>query len=142
MAAYKFKNVSISRSNQMRAIKSKNTTPEMILRKALFKRGLRYRIHYKKLTGKPDIVLVKKKVVIFCDSEFWHGGQNWEDKKNRIKANREYWIPKIEKNIERDKINNYELNRLGWKVLRYWEKDIKKNIEIIVAEIIKVLVER
>ena len=123
----------------MSLIKSKNTIPEILLRKALFSLGLRYRIHYNKLPGSPDIVFVKKKVAIFCDSEFWHGGINWNEKKKRINTNRKYWVPKIEKNIERDKINTTKLINMGWTVLRFWEKDIKKDVESIVKIIINEL---
>ena len=121
----------------MKAIKGKDTSIELILRKALFKEGLRYRIHHKKLPGKPDIVFVNKKVAIFCDSEFWHGGNDWEPKKNKIKSNRDYWIPKIERNIQRDKEVNRELKKLGWRVFRYWEKDIRADINKIVDDILK-----
>ncbi len=134
MSGYKFKNVSSIRSKTMKAVRSKNTSIELLLRKALFKKGLRYRIHYKKLPGKPDVVFVKKKVAIFCDSEFWHG-KDWELNKNKIKSNREYWFPKIEKNIERDKKNNKLLEDMGWTVLRYWEEDIRKNLSNIVKSI-------
>jgi len=136
MPKYVFKNVDPARSRQMKSIRSKNTTPELMLRKELFNRKLRYRIHYKKLPGRPDIVFVAKKVAIFCDSEFWHGGKNWEEKKIRIKANRDYWIPKIEKNIARDIKVTKMLEDLGWTVLRYWEKDIKKDIESIIIDIL------
>ncbi len=139
MTSYKFKNVDPIRSKQMSAIRSKNTTPELLLRKSLFRKGLRYRIHYKKLPGKPDIVFVKKRVAIFCDSEFWHGGSNWDEKKNRIKNNRDYWIPKIGKNIQRDKDITKKISEMGWVVLRFWEKDIQKDIDKITNRILKIL---
>ncbi len=128
---YIFNNVSKSRSKTMRAIKGKNTSIEIILRKELYRRGLRYRVNYTKLVGKPDIVFIGKKLAIFCDSEFWHG-KNWEKKKERIKSNREYWIPKIERNISRDKTVNEQLKNSGWTVLRFWESDIKKNTNEVV----------
>ena len=87
MRTYKFKNVNEIRSSNMRAIKGRDTSIELLLRKELFKRGLRFRINYKKLPGSPDVVFVKTKVAIFCDSEFWHG-KDWERKKNRIICNR------------------------------------------------------
>lgn len=96
------------RSAIMKKIPSKNTKPELIFRKELWRRGYRYRINDKKLPGSPDIVFKKMKTAIFIDGEFWHGF-NWQEKKKKIKANRGYWIPKIERNIERDERNNKEL---------------------------------
>lgn len=116
------------RSRLMRAIKGRNTKPEIALRKALWNFGLRYRINVTSLPGKPDIVIGKHKIIIFIDGEFWHG-YKWVEKKERIKANRSYWIPKIERNMERDIKNNALLNGLGWKVIRFWEHEVKRNIE-------------
>ena len=89
------------RSRIMSHIKGKDTKIEIILRKALWKRGYRYRKNYKVLPGSPDIAIIKYKIAIFCDSEFFHG-YNWEIKKQRLGNNRDYWIKKIEKNIERE----------------------------------------
>ena len=111
----------------MSKIKGKNTKPELILRKALWGEGIRYRINNSKVTGKPDISIKKYKLAIFIDGEFWHG-YNWSEKKKRIKSNREYWIKKIEGNINRDKKNNKELKEAGWTVFRFWEMDVKKNL--------------
>ena len=116
------------RSRIMRRIKSTNTTPEITLRKELWSLGYRYRVNYKKLNGNPDIVFIKKRVVIFVDGEFWHG-YKWEEKKIKIKNNRDYWIPKIERNMERDKKIYEELTKEGWKVIRFWEHEIKSDIE-------------
>lgn len=113
------------RSKNMKAIKNKDTSIEIMLRKELWSRGLRYRKNYSRIIGKPDIVFVGKKVAVFCDSEFWHG-YDWEHRKNDIKSNRDFWIPKIEKNIERDKKVTKTLTDDGWLVLRFWGKDIKK----------------
>lgn len=120
----------------MKAIASKDTSPELMIRRALFKKGFRYRIHYKDLPGKPDIVFVKKKVAIFCDGDFWHG-KDWEQKKKKIKSNREYWIPKIQKNMQRDRISRNKLLNMGWTVLRFWDSDIKKNLDSVLNEILK-----
>jgi DNA mismatch endonuclease (patch repair protein) len=117
-----------ARSQMMRRIKSKDTTPEIKLRSALWSKGLRYRKDYKLLPGKPDIVLVKNKIAIFVDGEFWHGF-NWEKRKTTIKDNREYWIQKIEKNIDRDKKYNFELEQKGWKVIRFWDREVNTNLE-------------
>lgn len=114
------------RRKNMQAIRSKDTGIEMILRKELWKRGLRYRKNCKDLPGKPDIVFKGKKVAIFCDSEFWHG-YDWENRKVSIGTRREYWIPKIEKNMENDRRFTKELESIGYTVLRFWGKDIMNN---------------
>jgi DNA mismatch endonuclease, patch repair protein len=111
------------RSKLMGQIKSKNTKPEVLLRKELWKRGYRYRTNVKKIPGKPDIVISKFKVVIFVDGEFWHGYQ-WDDKKEKIKTNRGFWIPKIERNIQRDEEVNELLEAQGWTVIRFWGKQV------------------
>jgi len=118
----------------MKKIRLKNTQPEMILRKELTKLGLRYRLHSANLPGKPDLVLNKFKLVIFIDGEFWHGFE-WKKKKPRIKSNRDYWIPKIERTIERDKENVKKLNELGFVVFRFWEQQIKKDLDSCVRQI-------
>lgn len=115
----------MSRSENMSRIRSKNTQIEVILRKELWSRGIRYRINSKNVIGKPDICFKGKKIAVFCDSEFWHGK---EFLKGRIpKSNQDYWIPKIERNIERDKEVNKKLKKDGWKVIRFWGKEILKN---------------
>lgn len=119
----------------MRKIKSKNTTPEVIFRKALWKNNIRYRIENKGIIGNPDIAIKKYQIAIFIDGEFWHGF-NWMEKKAKIKSNREYWIQKIERNIERDNIYNQLLRNQKWIVLRFWEYEIKKNLNKCV-EIVK-----
>jgi len=118
----------------MKKIRLKNTQPEMILRKELTKLGLRYRLHSANLPGKPDLVLNKFKLVIFIHGEFWHGFE-WKKKKPRIKSNRDYWIPKIERTIERDKENVKKLNELGFVVFRFWEQQIKKDLDSCVRQI-------
>ena len=90
--------------------------------------GYRYHIDYKQLIGKPDIVLKKYKTVIFIDGEFWHG-HNWEERKHKIKTNREFWIPKIERNIQRDQEVNAQLKELGYTVFRFWESQVKKELD-------------
>ncbi|MCR5262046.1 MAG: very short patch repair endonuclease [Candidatus Gastranaerophilales bacterium] len=106
------------RHKNMQAVKNKDSQIEIMLRSALWQKGYRYRKNYSKLEGKPDIVLLKYKIAIFCDSEFWHG-YNWQIRKNDIKSNKEFWIKKIEGNIQRDKTVNEILNKQGWKVLRF-----------------------
>ena len=114
------------RHKNMQAVKSKDSEIERLLRKELWKRGLRYRKNVKNIIGKPDIVFIGKKVAVFCDSEFWHG-YNWEERKADIKTRREFWIPKIERNMRRDLEVNTALTEAGWTVLRFWGKDIKKH---------------
>lgn len=115
------------RSAHMRKIKSHNTKPEQILRKALWAKGIRYRKNHPDLPGKPDIYISRFKIAIFVDGEFWHG-YNWEKKKKRLKANRDYWIPKIERTMERDRKNNKKLKHEGITVLRFWASDVEKNL--------------
>lgn len=114
------------RQRNMRAVKNKDSKIELVLRKILWDNGYRYRKNCSKIFGKPDIVFIKKKVAIFCDSEFWHG-YNWKENKKLIHSNKDFWIKKIERNIERDKEVNKTLENNGWKVLRFWGKDILKN---------------
>jgi len=109
----------------MSRIRGIDTKPEIALRKALWAMGYRYRLNVANLPGKPDIVLRKYKLVVFVDGEFWHG-YKWRAKKLRIKANRQYWIAKIEGNIARDKKNNALLRKQGFTVLRIWAQDIRK----------------
>ena len=118
----------------MQAIRSKDTTIELTLRKALWKKGIRYRKNYKGLIGKPDIVITKYRIVVFCDSDFWHG-YDWDNRKLRIKSNQEYWIPKIECNMKRDNEVTAVLVEQGWIVLRFWEHSIRKNLESCLDDI-------
>jgi DNA mismatch endonuclease (patch repair protein) len=124
----------------MSSIKSANTRPELALSKELFRHGLRYRKQYK-IKGKPDIVFVKKKIALFVDGDFWHGN-NWKIRgmkslSEELDRYSEFWKEKILRNIERDKEVNTELEKDGWLVLRYWESDIKINLESITREILK-----
>lgn len=124
------------RKNNMQHIRSNNTKIERILRNALWRKGYRYRKHYNKLPGKPDIVLTKYKIAIFCDGEFFHG-KNWEMQRKKIEKsnNSEYWVMKIERNIDRDEDINRKLKAMGWIVLRFWGKDIRNNTESCVKAI-------
>lgn len=121
-------------SYNMSRIKSKDTAIEILLRRELWRRGLRYQKNSKKVFGKPDIVFLSKKIAVFCDSEFWHGF-DWQNKKRDFRKNRDFWIPKIERNIRRDGEVNRLLREDGWLVLRYWGKDIKKNVTACADEI-------
>ena len=112
----------------MQAVKNKDSKIELLLRRKLWSLGIRYRKNYSKLAGKPDIVITKYKIAIFADSEFWHG-YDWENKKNEIKSNRDFWIRKIERNIKRDMEVTKQLESEGWIVLRFWGKQIKNDLE-------------
>lgn len=116
------------RKRNMQNIKSKDTKIELILRKALWNKGIRYRKNYSKIPGKPDIVITKYRIAIFCDSEFFHG-KDWEQLKLRLQKgnNGDFWTNKITKNREHDEEINKQLSFLGWTVIRFWGTDIKKS---------------
>ncbi|WP_405348792.1 very short patch repair endonuclease [Ruminobacter amylophilus] len=118
------------RHRNMRSIRSKDTSIERMLRSVLWKKGLRYRKNYDKLPGKPDIVLVRYKIAVFCDSEFFHG-KDWEQLRLQLLKgnNAEFWINKISRNRMRDDEVNRILSEMGWTVIRFWGKDIKKDTE-------------
>ena len=124
---YKFKTTK-QKSAEMSRVHLTGGKDEVILRNMLWHKGIRYRTNYKKLPGKPDIAITKYKIAVFIDGEFWHGYE-WEKHKPRIKRNREYWIHKIEYNIEHDKEVNEKLRADGWIVLRFWSKKVLKNPE-------------
>ena len=133
MAQYVF-DTTPERSKLMSKIKGKNTKPEILFRKSLWAFGVRYRLNISKLPGKPDIVIGKKKVVVFIDGEFWHG-YKWADKKPKIKANRDYWIKKIERNMQRDIENTQKLRQMGYSVFRFWEHEIKKDLSNCLSKV-------
>ena len=126
------------RRKNMQRIKGKNTSIEIKLCKALWKKGYHYRKNYKELPGSPDIVLTKYKVAIFCDSEFFHG-KDWDKLKARLEKGEkgDYWTKKITRNMERDEDVNKQLMFRGWTVLRFWGDEIKKNTD----ECVKVIEE-
>ena len=113
-------------SYNMQQVKNKDSKIEVLLRKELWSRGLRYRKNVNRIYGKPDIVFIGKKVAIFCDSEFWHG-YNWEERKKDFKSHQEFWISKIKRNMERDAEVTAKLESEGWTVIRFWGNEIKKN---------------
>lgn len=108
----------------MSAIKGKDTKPEIMVRKYLFSRGLRYRVNDKKLPGSPDIVLKKYGVVIFIDGCFWHGHKGCKYY-HLPSTNVDFWKTKITRNIARDYVNNVDLELAGWRVIRLWECEVK-----------------
>ena len=129
------------RRRNMQAIRSKDTTIELRLRKALWARGVRYRKNYKKLIGKPDIAITKYKLAVFCDSDYWHG-YDWENRNQRIKSNRDYWVPKIERNMERDREVTAALQNEGRLVLRFWEWQIRRHLDECIEAILQAIESR
>ena len=109
----------------MRQVKNKDSSIELALRKELWRRGLHYRKNVKSVFGKPDIAFIGKKIAVFCDSEFWHG-YDWKERKKNFKSHQEFWVPKIERNMERDSEVTAKLEAEGWTVLRFWGKEIKE----------------
>ena len=129
----------------MRAVKGAHTSPELALRRALWERGYRYRLHYKKLPGKPDLVFVSRRVAVFIDGDYWHGRQwkkrgfaSLEAQMSRVN-NPEYWVKKIRGNMERDKRVNRELRKNGWIVVRVWESDVNKRLDVTLRKVIRAL---
>lgn len=127
---YEFKNTTDKTKKTMKKLRSANTGIEIALRKALWKKGYRYRVCYDRLPGKPDIALTKYKIAIFCDGEFFHG-KDWEQRKYKIANgnNGTYWIKKISRNIARDEEVNKKLLFMDWTVIRFWGKDINHNVD-------------
>jgi len=124
------------RSEIMSSIRGQNTKPEMIVRKYLFSKGFRYRLHDKSLPGKPDIKLTKYNSLVFINGCFWHGHT---DCKIYVmpKTNKKFWYSKIENNVERDKRNIELLKNLGWKIIVVWECEIKrKNRELALQNLV------
>lgn len=115
------------RRKNMQHIRSKDTSIEVALRTALWHEGIRYRKNYTELIGKPDIVITKYRIVVFCDSSFWHG-RNFDTKKP-VDTNHEYWDKKIRRNIARDEEVNQRLKAEGWMVLRFWDVDINNHLD-------------
>ena len=124
------------RRKNMQGNKSSGTKAEVLLAKALFTKGYRYRKNNNKVFGKPDLTFGKIKLAIFIDGEFWHG-KDWYIRKPSIKSNQDYWIPKIERNISRDIEVNSKLKEESWKVLRFWSKDVERNLELCISIIEK-----
>lgn len=127
-------------SKRMSHVHLKRGKAETTLGKALWHKGLRYCYNYKKLPGSPDIVISKYKIAIFVDGEFWHG-KDWQQRKHKLKSNKEYWIEKIEENRARDERNNRDLKNQGWTVIRFWEKEIKKDLNGCVDEVFENVLE-
>jgi DNA mismatch endonuclease (patch repair protein) len=121
------------------ANRKKNTAPEILLRKALAANGLRFVVHATDLPGCPDLVIRRYRIAVFCDGDFWHG-RRWSVRKKKLAIgwNGEYWVAKIERNRRRDRIVTRALRKLGWRVVRVWEGDVRRNPERAVAKILRV----
>lgn len=124
-----------NRSNNMRAIRSRDTAPEIELRKALWHAGIRYRKNWKALPGHPDIAITRQKIAIFVDGEFWHAKDHRNNPGEQVKVNRDYWVPKLRRNVERDHEVDDALLARGWLVLHFWAGDIKHNLPEVLATI-------
>lgn len=123
------------RSKIMSKIRGKNTKPELLFRKALWSKNVRYRVDNKKLPGKPDVSIEKYKLAVFIDGEFWHG-YHWDERKEHIKSNRKFWLPKIERNMQRDRQVNRQLQEMGFTVFRFWEKEIKTELNKCINDVL------
>jgi DNA mismatch endonuclease (patch repair protein) len=126
------------RSRIMAAVRSKNTSPEIILRRALYAAGLRgWRCHYRRAPGTPDVAFVSKRVAVFIDGAFWHGHPS----RHRPGRSGSYWDEKIARNVERDQRVDGELRSAGWTVLRFWDFDVRKDLATVVDTIASALAE-
>lgn len=122
----------------MSKVSLKGGKAETELAHALWNEGIRYRKNYRPLPGSPDIAITKYKVAVFVDGEFWHG-EDWENRKQKLKRNREYWIEKIEENISRDKRNDTLLKEMDWIPIHFWEKEVNNNLQSCVHKVIDVI---
>lgn len=123
---------------RMSNVRLKNGKAETILAKRLWHEGYRYRRNYKKLPGSPDIALTTYRVAVFVDGEFWHG-ENWEERKSKLKHNHEYWIEKIEENMARDKRVDVRLQDMGWTTVHFWEKQVLKHTDECLQVVLELL---
>lgn len=123
---------------RMGKVRLKNGKAETILAKKIWHQGYRYRRNFKKLPGSPDIAILHYHIAVFVDGEFWHG-ENWEERKAKLKHNREYWIEKIEENMARDKRVDAQLKELGWIPIHFWEKQVLKNTDECLNAILELI---
>jgi DNA mismatch endonuclease (patch repair protein) len=123
--------------------KKTDTRCELLLRRALWKAGFRYRKNVPDLPGRPDIVFSSSRVAVFSDGDFWHG-RNWEARREKLSkgTNPDYWIAKIQRNMERDRENTQQLEEMGWAVLRVWESEIHKDLPGVLRRVADLLRER
>ena len=122
-------------SKRMSHVKTKRNSAEIMIAKSLWHRGYRYRLNYKALPGSPDIALAKYRIAIFIDGEFWHG-KDFEQRKTKLKNNKDYWIEKIQENIDRDLKNDKLLRQMEWYPIHFWSNDVIKYCNQCVEEVI------
>ncbi len=127
------------RSKIMSKIRGKNTKPELLFRKALWAKDVRYRVDNRNLPGRPDVSIVKYRLAIFIDGEYWHG-HNWEERRPKIKTNKDFWIPKIERNMQKDREVNRSLEEMGYTVFRFWESEVKNNLDRCINDVLEFLI--
>jgi len=130
----------------MAAVRHRNSHAELLLRSELWRRGLRYRLHHSLLAGRPDLVFGRARVVVFVDGDFWHGRGLIQDGDVAFLATlrtkrREWWLKKLRRNIERDAEVTRRLREQGWRVLRYWESDVKRDV-VYVADLVGNIVKK
>jgi len=116
----------------MSKIRGKNSVPELLLRKALWAKNIRFRIHREDLPGRPDLVIDKYQLAVFVDGDFWHGYE-WKTRKPKI--NQGFWVPKIERNMQRDRFVTKSLTEMGFTVMRFWEHEVKENLKACVNQV-------
>lgn len=121
-------------SKRMSKVRLKGNSIETMLAKELWRQGYRYRLNYKKLPGSPDIAITKYKIAIFVDGEFWHG-KDFDKRKISLKSNKNYWIRKIEENMERDLKVDKQLQELGWLPIHFWSQDVKQDLRYCINTI-------
>ena len=128
-------------SKRMSHVKTKKNSAEVMIAKSVWHRGYRYRLNYKALPGSPDVALTKYRIAIFIDGEFWHG-KNFEQRKNKLKNNKDYWIEKIQENIDRDLRNDKLLRQMAWYPIHFWSNDVIKYCNQCIDEIIYTIEDR
>lgn len=128
-------------SKRMSHVKTKKNSAEVMLAKSLWHRGYRYRLNYKALPGSPDVALTKYRIAIFIDGEFWHG-KDFEQRKTKLKNNKDYWIEKIQENIDRDLKNDKLLRQMDWYPIHFWSNDVIKYCNQCIDEIIYTIEDR
>lgn len=128
-------------SQRMSRVRLNGGKAEVLLAKALWHRGLRYRKNDKRLPGSPDIAIYRYQIAIFIDGEFWHG-KDWRKRKPSLMRNREYWIEKIEENMARDVRNDILLRQSGWIPIHFWEKEVLKDLPECVSEVEQCIIDR
>ena len=129
------------RRKNMQRVRSKDSQIELKLRRALWHAGFRYRKNVREVFGCPDVVFLRLKIAVFCDSEFWHGF-DWENRKHDFKSRRDFWIPKIERNIARDREVNARLQSEGWTVLRFFGRQIQRDVDECVRAVAETVARR